>query len=583
MDMSNDKTNNWGGAFRQGFLCPFCMEDLGDLTTLHAHVEKYHPRPVSVDNSLDHIKGIIDKAKQKILHIDNTSFSTGDANSSNTVTTVSSFLTTINGRETEKFSSSKHRFSSLQGLGITRSHTNFYLKCRAPCINDVAVKTNNLIIRLDKLINQTPFDSSKRKAFERETVPWKMDCDVLRCQTCSAKFSFTRRRHHCRLCGEVICHICSKFFSFIDARKLTNPAVAAQLLEEINNPDIRVVKESSNALPRSASVAQTLRQAVSSESLQSVRLKSEKLLTSTLSLIKRDDTEVSLTSLLLQDGSEHLRICNACKTLLDVRNEKMEMAISPPMLVVLYERLCSLIHDAQKLLSSYVRISESLSRGEVMYTLDSAVQLRERLIRLQKEIDSVSSGMEKLNNGDESKSNRLTCKEQIIRKNIREFCLTILQQLVAQMNLHPTEDQYQELLEKRRIDIKRRIDMERKRNALILKPSASNPGFDSHLYENENSRQNSNGHLKESVSFTGISGSGDDGWTPTRMLLHINPFIEEEDQIDPLQEQIWIIKGYLKQAVEDGRLEEVEILEQNLHDLESEFEKLNKDVVVQTP
>lgn len=37
------------------------------------------------------------------------------------------------------------------------------------------------------------------------------------------------------------------------------------------------------------------------------------------------------------------------------------------------------------------------------------------------------------------------------------------------MNLHPSEDRYNELQEKRRADIKHRIDMERKRNAFILK------------------------------------------------------------------------------------------------------------------
>lgn len=57
MDMSNNDTNDLGGAFRQGFLCPFCMQDLGDLTTLHVHVEKYHPKSASADHSLDHIKG----------------------------------------------------------------------------------------------------------------------------------------------------------------------------------------------------------------------------------------------------------------------------------------------------------------------------------------------------------------------------------------------------------------------------------------------------------------------------------------------------------------------------------------------
>ncbi|VDK76016.1 unnamed protein product [Litomosoides sigmodontis] len=549
------------------------MQDLGDLTALHAHVEKYHPKSTPFDYPLDHIKGIFDKAKQKISHID-ASFLIGDTNSNGgEVATVSRTL-----RDT----ANDHTFPFLQDLGITRSHTDFYLKCRSPCINDAAVKTNSLIIRLDKLISQCPSDSSKRKAFERETVPWVTDRDVIKCRTCSMKFSLTRRRHHCRLCGEVICHACSNFLSFVDARKLTNPAFAAQMLEEINKSATNIPEEPLSRLSRSTSVAEVIKQAMSSESLQSVRLKSEKLFSSTLSFVKRDGTEVSLSSLLQQDENEHLRICTECKILLDVRNEKMEMLSSPPMLVILYERLCSLFRDAQKLSFSYARISESLSRGETMYTLESAIQLRNRLTQLQKEIDSVSSRIETYHVTDGNTSESCTPREQVIRKNIRAFSLQVLQRLITQMNLHPNEDRYNELQEKRRADIKHRIEMERKRNAFILKSSISNPGFGSHLNEAEMVRQDSKGPSKECVSFPGIVGGCEDyGWTPSRVFLHANPFIEEEDKADPLQEQVLIIKGYLKQAVEDSRLEEVEMLERNLCDLEREIEKLNKNASVQ--
>lgn len=82
--------------------------------------------------------------------------------------------------------------------------------------------------------------------------------------------------------------------------KLTNPAFAAQMLEEINKSGINIPEEPSSRLSRSTSVAEVIKQAVSSESLQSVRLKSEKLFSSTLSLVKRDGTEISLASLLQQ-------------------------------------------------------------------------------------------------------------------------------------------------------------------------------------------------------------------------------------------------------------------------------------------
>lgn len=69
-------------------------------------------------------------------------------------------------------------------------------------VSESAVTTNKLIIRLDKLVNQCPTDTSKRRGlkafpvisadFEREVVPWGPDSESSNCTTCAAKFSLTR-------------------------------------------------------------------------------------------------------------------------------------------------------------------------------------------------------------------------------------------------------------------------------------------------------------------------------------------------------------------------------------------------------
>lgn len=58
MDVSEETDGMTGGALRQGFLCPFCLQDLGDLNILHAHVQKCHPKSVSADDALYHLKGL---------------------------------------------------------------------------------------------------------------------------------------------------------------------------------------------------------------------------------------------------------------------------------------------------------------------------------------------------------------------------------------------------------------------------------------------------------------------------------------------------------------------------------------------
>ena len=38
---------------------------------------------------------------------------------------------------------------------------------------------------------------------------WIPDKFKSNCMSCDAFFTLTRRRHHCRLCGSVVCHACS--------------------------------------------------------------------------------------------------------------------------------------------------------------------------------------------------------------------------------------------------------------------------------------------------------------------------------------------------------------------------------------
>ncbi|KHN79821.1 Rabenosyn-5 [Toxocara canis] len=563
---------------RQGFLCPFCLQDLGDTSHLHAHVGRYHPESASSVYAFDHLKGFFDKAKQKIMQID-TPFSNFDlpvlvASSSSAVSEV---------RTTEKDVLARRRsprrfFDEAQGIGCSRSHTEYFLKCRAPCINEAAMHTNNLIIRLDKLINQCPADVTKRKAFERETVPWVADGDSNMCRVCNVKFTLTRRRHHCRLCGKIMCHSCSQFLSFITARRLTNPAFAAQMMEEISRVEAKdsvlggYTADSSPS--KSPWVADAIRQAVSGDSLQSMRKKSEKLFSSTLALVKGDGTE---------DEDEHLRICAVCKNLLDIRDEKMEQMSAPPMIVVLYERLCSIIREAEKLTSSYARMHDSLSKGESMYTLESAAQLRNKLVHLQREIDSLSAKIEALGLDEES-VRKTSPRERILQKNIRFLALRTLQVIMSQLNALPKEDEYKQLQEKRRAEIARQTELERERNAFTVKPSSSNASLKEFVRAASEEDSPRRTRLKGSASFTSIGPTPtftDGGWTPsTNSAYHHNPFMDDEHELDPLQQQIFIIKGYLKEAAEDGRLDEVEILEENLRDLENELKLHTADAAV---
>ncbi|XP_072245761.1 zinc finger FYVE domain-containing protein 9 [Leuresthes tenuis] len=52
--------------------------------------------------------------------------------------------------------------------------------------------------------------SKDRGAVLGEVAPvWVPDAEALVCMKCGAKFTFTKRRHHCRACGKVFCALCS--------------------------------------------------------------------------------------------------------------------------------------------------------------------------------------------------------------------------------------------------------------------------------------------------------------------------------------------------------------------------------------
>lgn len=46
-------------------------------------------------------------------------------------------------------------------------------------------------------------------ALDYRYVGWVFDDDVENCMICGADFTFFRRRHHCRVCGNIICSSCS--------------------------------------------------------------------------------------------------------------------------------------------------------------------------------------------------------------------------------------------------------------------------------------------------------------------------------------------------------------------------------------
>lgn len=61
----------------------------------------------------------------------------------------------------------------------------------------------------------TPFDSKldNIETFQKlmENRKWQVDDTVEQCNGCHQPFSIWIRKHHCRLCGNIFCHVCSVY------------------------------------------------------------------------------------------------------------------------------------------------------------------------------------------------------------------------------------------------------------------------------------------------------------------------------------------------------------------------------------
>ena len=80
-----------------------------------------------------------------------------------------------------------------------------------------------LLVRLERLLRGVPSDPLKRRSHEQSVVPWLPEDTVKLCPSCAKSFNIARRKHHCRLCGCVMCADCSDHVPFDVARKLVSP------------------------------------------------------------------------------------------------------------------------------------------------------------------------------------------------------------------------------------------------------------------------------------------------------------------------------------------------------------------------
>ena len=159
-----------------------------------------------------------------------------------------------------------------------------------------------------------------------------------------------------------------------------------------------------------------------------------------------------------------------------------------------------------------------------------------------------------------------SAKQTQLQKSIRLYATTFMQDNMIGLQSLPTEEQYNAVQEKRKQEIQRRIALERQaafeaqekekkqREQLESRDAPSKPTtLSTNLKSNDKQERERSGSQKLS------------GWIPSESSINFN------DTDDPMIQQMNIIRGYVKQAKQAQKWDEVTMLELNLKELQTEY------------
>ncbi|XP_069785326.1 rabenosyn-5 [Narcine bancroftii] len=377
---------------REGFLCPLCLKDLLSVQQLQTHYEEAHSGEED-GHVVGQIRTLLGRAKRKLLKRED----------SGHLEPETPDLVYTGGVDTSKWEP--------QDLGVTRNVRSDFQRWRGARINHYVTEVNKLLIRLEKLtsFDRAATDPAKRKALERMVVSWVSDRDVPCCPDCGSHFSLTLRRHHCRLCGSIMCRRCSQFLTVTFARQLTSAVKAS-------------VSASGSGWASERPV----------ETVDGSRRAS-----------------VSSVGSLLEDSGEDDRIlsCQHCKGVLEQQESKLGERGSSPIICQLYQKLRSCIARVEELAPEYGKMADSLNAGESTFRLEQAVQLRIELMKMSERIDLLSKKIASLGMSDESPPHP---KSLQLQRMIRLSATHFLQEKLLGLTALPSLEKLQELRESRR-------------------------------------------------------------------------------------------------------------------------------------
>jgi rabenosyn-5 len=147
-----------------------------------------------------------------------------------------------------------------------------------------------------------------------------------------------------------------------------------------------------------------------------------------------------------------------------------------------------------------------------------------------------------------------------MQKNIHAMATCFMQDNMIGLQALPSEEHYQKLQEARKVEIQKRIAEERQAVAEAQEKERK-------LQEQREgtTKPPSQTSKKQPDQRERTDSQKKSGWIPAEINTNYS------DREDPMVQQMNIIRGYIKQARQAEKLDEVKMLEQNLKDLQQEY------------
>lgn len=247
------------------------------------------------------------------------------------------------------------------------------------------------------------------------------------------------------------------------------------------------------------------------------------------------------TDIIIKEPEDSIRMCEHCLHLLETRKEMQDGRLARPFITKLYERIETLKREVMPDIAMYEKIIKSLYKGDSVYTIGDASALRGKIGSIAELLDDLSKKALTLKAQKGS-------REEALHKGLRMAVIKFIKEYMLELPKIPVEEEIRKIQQKRVQEMNQKIERDRR---------LAQEAFEKYDFSGDI------GYPATSAK-TGSALRTVDTWTGYQEQSQSNAN-------DPLIVQINIVKGYIKQAREAMRFEEIESLEANLKELQHEY------------